>query len=163
MFMRLPLENFQYATTHAYDGVSSGGDSMARARPVVIDTDPGVDDALALILAWASPEIQVGAVTTVAGNVPVETASLNARRLVSLCRPIPVPIIAAGAGAPLAQPLVTATHYHGDDGLGDVAEWPLAMVELASVSAIDVLVDAARREASPLTLIALGPRTHVAR
>src|SRR4249920_775583 len=107
MSMTLPLGFCAYATTHAYDGVTTGGDSMARARPVLIDTDPGVDDALALLLAWGSPEISVEVLTTVAGNVPLEAATANARRLVALRQPSPVPLIAAGAAAPLGRPLVT--------------------------------------------------------
>jgi inosine-uridine nucleoside N-ribohydrolase len=122
-----------------------------------------VDDALALLLAWASPEIAVHALTTVAGNVPLEAATANACRLVALCRPSPVPLIAAGAAAPLARPLVTATHYHGDDGLGDVADWPVATVELAPASASEVIAQTARRRGRDLTLIALGPLTNVAR
>jgi inosine-uridine nucleoside N-ribohydrolase len=122
-----------------------------------------VDDALALLLAWASPEIAVHALTTVAGNVPLEAATANACRLVALCRPLPFPLIAAGAAAPLARPLVTATHYHGDDGLGDVADWPVATVELAPASASEVIAQTARRRGRDLTLIALGPLTNVAR
>ena len=122
---------------------------MTRGRSVVIDTDPGVDDALALLLAWASPEISVRAVTTVAGNVPLDAATANARRLVALCRPSPLPAIAAGAAAPLARPLVTATHYHGDDGLGDVTDWPPTMADLAPVGATELIVEAARVSARP--------------
>ncbi len=133
-----------------------------RARPVVIDTDPGVDDALALLLAWGSPEIAVRALTTVAGNVPLPAATTNACRLVALRRPTPVPVIAAGAAAPLARPLVTATYYHGDDGLGDAADWPAGMADLAPVSATEVIAETARRLGPELTLIALGPLTNVA-
>jgi purine nucleosidase/pyrimidine-specific ribonucleoside hydrolase len=136
---------------------------MTRARPVVIDTDPGVDDALALLLAWGSPEISVGALTTVAGNAPLDAATANACRLVALCRPAPAPVIAAGAAAPLVRALVTAADYHGDDGLGDAAGWPTAAVDLAAEDATEVIADAARRLGPDLTLIALGPLTNVAR
>ena len=134
---------------------------MGPARPVVIDTDPGVDDASALLLAWGSPEISVRALTTVAGNAPLDAATANACRLVALCRPSPVPVIAAGAA--LACLLVTATQYHGDDGLGDVAGWPAASMPLAPASAPTVIADAARELGRALTLIALGPLTNVAR
>ena len=136
---------------------------MAHARPVVIDTDPGVDDALALLLAWRSSEISVRALTTVAGNVPLDAATANACRLVALCRPSPVPMVAPGAAAPLTRPLVTATHYHGDDGLGDVADWPRATVDLAPMSAPALIGEAAGRFGRDLILIALGPLTNVAR
>jgi inosine-uridine nucleoside N-ribohydrolase len=136
---------------------------MTCARPVVIDTDPGVDDALALLLAWGSPEISVEALTTVAGNAPLAAATANARRLAALCRPSPVPVIAAGAAVPLTRPLVTAAHYHGDDGLGDAAGWPAATVDVAAEGATEIIADAARRCGPDLTLIALGPLTNVAR
>lgn len=136
---------------------------MARARPVLIDTDPGVDDALALLLAWGSPEISVEVLTTVAGNVPLEAATANARRLVALRQPSPVPLIAAGAAAPLGRPLVTATHYHGDDGLGDVEGWTAATVSVADADAAAVIAKAARELGPDLVLIALGPLTNVAR
>ncbi len=67
------------------------------ASPVLIDTDPGIDDALALLLAWSSPEISVEAVTTVAGNVPVEQGMVNVFRLLALRQPTPRPVIAMGA------------------------------------------------------------------
>jgi purine nucleosidase/pyrimidine-specific ribonucleoside hydrolase len=136
---------------------------VAHARPVVIDTDPGVDDALALLLAWSSPEIAVRALTTVAGNAPLEAATANAARLVALCQPVPRPLIAAGAAAPLVRPLRTAAHYHGQDGLGDVAEWPAAPVDIAPVSARELIANAAAELGEDLVLIALGPLTNVAR
>src|SRR5438034_371704 len=71
------------------------------ASPVLIDTDPGIDDALALLLAWSSPEISVEAVTTVAGNVPVEQGMVNVFRLLALRQPTPRPVIAMGAAVPL--------------------------------------------------------------
>src|SRR5438132_1114026 len=77
------------------------------ASPVLIDTDPGIDDALALLLAWSSPEISVEAVTTVAGNVPVEQGMVNVFRLLALRQPTPRPVIAMGAAEPLARALVT--------------------------------------------------------
>jgi inosine-uridine nucleoside N-ribohydrolase len=135
---------------------------MGHAKPVLIDTDPGVDDALALLLAWGSPEITVQALTAVAGNVPLDAATINAQRLVSLCRPTPIPIVAAGAAYPLSRALVTATHYHGDDGLGDVPGWPAPAARLAPASATDVIAEAARRLGARLTIVALGPLTNLA-
>src|SRR2546422_1775468 len=90
------------------------------AAPVLIDTDPGIDDALALLMGWSSPEISVEAVTTVAGNVPVEQGTVNVFRLLGLRKPTPRPVIAVGAAEPLARPLLTAQRYHGEDGLGDL-------------------------------------------
>ena len=100
--------------------------------PVLIDTDPGIDDALALLFAWNSPEILVEAITTVAGNVSLDAASTNLLRLLALRRPVPRPVVAAGAAGPLARALTTATRYHGEDGLGDLPDWP--PVERAKVA-----------------------------
>jgi purine nucleosidase/pyrimidine-specific ribonucleoside hydrolase len=127
----------------------------------LIDTDPGIDDALALLYGWGSPDLRLAAITTVAGNVPVAEATRNLLRLVALCGIEPPPI-AEGAAAPLDRGLVTATGYHGDDGLGDLPDWPSPPGTLVAQSAAEVIVEAARRAAEPLTLIALGPLTNVA-
>jgi purine nucleosidase/pyrimidine-specific ribonucleoside hydrolase len=129
---------------------------------VVIDTDPGIDDALALLYAWRSPEIVVEAVTTVAGNVTLEHATTNLLRLLALAQPDPAPVVAAGAGGPLARALATATSYHGKDGLGDVDGWPVVDPSTVAPNAVDVLVASARRDGATLTLVALGPVTNVA-
>jgi len=84
--------------------------------PLLIDTDPGIDDALALLLAFGSPECRVEAITTVAGNVEVPLCTRNARRVVAVAAPSRPPWIVEGAAGPLARPLRTATHYHGADG-----------------------------------------------
>jgi inosine-uridine nucleoside N-ribohydrolase len=130
--------------------------------PTLIDTDPGIDDALALLLAWSSPEIRVDAITTVAGNVPLDSASTNVLRLLALRRPTPRPVVAAGAASPLARALTTATRYHGEDGLGDLPDWPPVGPVAASPDAVGVIVDAARRHGRELTLVALGPLTNLA-
>lgn len=132
--------------------------------PAIIDTDPGIDDALALLLAWGSPEVAVEAITTVAGNVPLAVATANAVRLVALRRPAPPPVIAPGADRPLRRPLVTATRYHGRDGLGDVPDWPVpaAPAPADAGAATRIIVETARRLGSRLTLVALGPLTNLA-
>jgi purine nucleosidase len=130
--------------------------------PVLIDTDPGIDDALALLFAWNSPEIQVQAITTVAGNVTVEAASTNLLRLLALRRPVPRPVVAAGAAGPLARALTTATRYHGEDGLGDLPDWPEVERLAGSPTAVEVILDAARRHQRDLTIVALGPLTNLA-
>lgn len=130
--------------------------------PVLIDTDPGIDDALALLFAWSSPEIRVEFITTVAGNVPVAAANTNLARLLALRRPAPRPVAAPGAAGPLARALNTATRYHGEDGLGDLPDWPAAEPLKELPGAVSVMVDAARRYGRELTLIALGPLTNVA-
>ena len=127
----------------------------------LIDTDPGIDDALALLYAWGSADLQLAAITTVAGNVPVADATRNLLRLVAL-RGIQPPPIAEGAAAPLARRLVTATGYHGEDGLGDLPDWPVPPETVVRQTAAELIVETARRMAAPLTLIALGPLTNVA-
>src|SRR5438876_505885 len=132
------------------------------ASPVLIDTDPGIDDALALLLAWSSPEISVEAVTTVAGNVPVEQGMVNVFRLLALRQPTPRPVIAMGAAEPLARALVTGQRYHGEDGLGDLASWPETPKPPLEPDAVSVIIDQARRSQRLLTLVALGPLTNLA-
>jgi inosine-uridine nucleoside N-ribohydrolase len=136
---------------------------MSALIPTVLDTDPGIDDALALMVAWGSPELDVLALTVVAGNVPLADAARNAARLVAARRPARLPRIALGAAAPLRRPLVTATHdQHGSDGLGDAPDWPPVASPPASPSAAETLVALARAHGERLTLIALGPLTNLA-
>src|SRR4029450_9752571 len=87
----------------------------------IIDTDPGIDDALALMLALRSPELRVELITTVAGNVGIETATANARRLLALINPAPWPVVAQGVARPLRRALRTETTFHGRDGLGGLS------------------------------------------
>src|ERR1700693_4441343 len=87
---------------------------------VIIDTDPGVDDALALLLAMRTPELKIEAITPVAGNVPLELSLPNALRMVEIAGRTDIPV-AVGARAPLMRRLVTATYAHGENGLGGAA------------------------------------------
>jgi len=130
-------------------------------RRALIDTDPGIDDALALLLAWGSPEWTVEVVTVVAGNAPLEACARNVFRLLDLRRPLPAPLVATGAARPLARPLRTAA-YHGGDGLGDLPDWPPVEPRVASVDAPGVIVEAATRYGGGLTIVALGPLTNLA-
>src|SRR5437867_5284171 len=125
-------------------------------RYALIDTDPGIDDALALLLAWSSPEWTVEVVTVVAGNVSMKAGTLNVFRLLELRRPSPAPLVASGAAAPLARPLRIAP-YHGTDRLGDLLDWPPAELHVGSADAPGVLVDAAPRRGRRLTIVAPGP------
>src|SRR5919204_3319122 len=117
---------------------------IPRVTRAVIDTDPGIDDALALLLAWASPEMTVDAITTVAGNVPVDIGTTNVFRLLALRPPRQRPVVAVGAAAPLARKLNTATRYHGEDGLGDLPDWAAVTPATDRRDAAAVIVDAAR-------------------
>src|SRR5262245_35654820 len=136
---------------------------MSALTPTVLDTDPGIDDALALLLAWGSPELDVLALTVVAGNAPLASTARNAARLVAVRRPARLPQIALGAAAPLRKPLVPVPpDQHGNDGLGDVPNWPPVASPPVSPSAAETLVALARAHAERLTLIALGPLTNLA-
>jgi len=141
------------------DASTAGSDSLTL---LVIDTDPGVDDALALLLAWGSPGVRVEAITTVAGNVPLGQCTVNLFRLLALRRPEPWPLVAAGAEAPLARPLKTAEGYHGADGLGALGDWPEVEARPGPPGAVELLVEKARHHGARLTLVALGPLTNIA-
>ncbi len=130
------------------------------ARQIIIDTDPGLDDALAILLALASPELEVVGLTAVAGNVPLALTATNARRICELAGRRNVPVF-AGCAQPLVRPLVTAT-VHGETGL-DGAALPAPTMPLQPEHAVDWLIDTVM--AAPdqaLTLCALGPLTNVA-
>ncbi len=131
-------------------------------RKIIIDTDPGQDDAVALLLALASPdELEVLAVTAVAGNVPLALTARNARSVRELAGAGHVPVH-AGCDAPLERGLVTAEHIHGKTGL-DGADLPEPTLPLASMGAVEAIVHHVRREPpGTVTLCPLGPLTNVA-
>jgi inosine-uridine nucleoside N-ribohydrolase len=129
-------------------------------RHVLIDTDPGVDDALALILALASPELRVEAVTTVAGNVSLERASVNALRLLEYMGAGDVPV-AAGAAKPLMREARSATDIHGESGLG-AAYLPEPRGRLDSRSAVELILEEVEELGGDLTIVPIGPLTNIA-
>jgi purine nucleosidase len=129
-------------------------------RPIIIDTDPGVDDAVAILLALAAPELDVRGLTVVAGNVELPVAAANARRILELAGRLDVPVH-AGAAGPLRRPLVTATHFHGADGLGGLM-LPEPTMALAEAHAVDFIIDTLRGADEPVTLCPLGPLTNIA-
>jgi purine nucleosidase len=127
---------------------------------IVLDTDPGIDDALAILYLAARPEAEIVAVGSVHGNVPAPLAAVNALRVLELVGLQHVPV-AVGARRPLAQPLHTSEHVHGPDGLGGRAGRP-PHTRPTSESAAEQLVRLARAEPGELTLLALGPLTNLA-
>ncbi|MDO5612149.1 MAG: nucleoside hydrolase [Paracoccus sp. (in: a-proteobacteria)] len=131
------------------------------AQKIIIDTDPGQDDAVAILLALASPELQVLGVTAVAGNVPLPLTALNARKVVELSGRADVPVF-AGCDAPMQRRLVTAEHVHGKTGL-DGIELPEPSLPLQDQHAVDFIIDTLRREpAGTVTLVPIGPLTNIA-
>ena len=130
--------------------------------PLIIDTDPGVDDAFAICLAAASPEADLLAVTTTFGNVDLETTTVNARRVLGLLGRDDVPI-GRGAEVPLVHPVSErAEHVHGDDGLGGRAAdfTPLAPEPVARAQ--DLLARTLEAAETPVTVAAIGPFTNIA-
>jgi inosine-uridine nucleoside N-ribohydrolase len=127
---------------------------------VIIDTDPGVDDALALLLAMRSPELKIEAITAVAGNVPLELTLPNALRMVEIAGRTDIPV-AAGAKAPLVRRLVTATYAHGENGLGG-AVFPEPKIKPVSEPAAEFIRQVVRKYPGEVTLITIGPQTNVA-
>jgi len=127
--------------------------------PVVLDCDPGHDDAFAILLAVAEPRLDLLAITTVSGNGTLDRVTDNARRVCTLAG-VAVPI-AAGAGAPLARPAAAAPSIHGASGL-DGPSLPAPTVPLDVRSADALLVDVIAASSVPVTLIATGPLTNIA-
>ena len=128
-------------------------------KKVIIDTDPGVDDAQALLLALRSPALEVLGITTVAGNMPLETTTRNALVVMEHSgREVPV---YAGATEPLIEPLETAAHAHGQDGLGDVG-FPDPVGRLQDEHAVDFIIRTVMDSADPIHLVSVGPLTNIA-
>lgn len=131
-------------------------------RKIIIDTDPGQDDAVAILLAFASPgDIEVLGITAVAGNVPLHLTEKNARIVCELAGK-PDTRVFAGCSAPMLQPLVTAEHVHGKTGL-DGPQLDDPTMPLESQHAVDFIIETLRNEPSgTVTLCPLGPLTNIA-
>ncbi len=130
-------------------------------RKIIIDTDPGQDDAVAILLALASPELDVLGITAVAGNVPLPLTELNTRKICELAGR-PDMLVFAGCAAPLKRKLVTAEYVHGRTGL-DGPDLPEPTMPLQDKHAVDFIIDTLRAEpAGSVTLCPLGPLTNIA-
>ncbi|WP_041527252.1 nucleoside hydrolase [Paracoccus aminophilus] len=131
------------------------------ARKIIIDTDPGQDDAVAILLALASPELEVLGLSIVAGNVPLALTARNALKICELAGRADLPVY-AGCDRPLKRPLVTAEEVHGKSGL-DGVELPEPQMALQPQHAVDFLIETLRREApGTVTLVPIGPLTNIA-
>lgn len=128
-------------------------------RRIILDCDPGHDDAMAILLAHGTPEISLEALTTVAGNHPLDITTLNARRICTLAG-INVPI-AAGCAAPLLRPLVTAPEIHGYTGL-EGHDWGEPTAGVVPEHAVDVIVDMVMGSPGEITLVPVAPLTNIA-
>ena len=130
-------------------------------KPVILDVDPGHDDAVAIMLACGHPDLNLLAVTTVAGNVPLEKTTRNALRVLSLAGCTGVPV-GAGASEPLERPLHTAEDIHGKSGLDGPEEIPEANFEPDERGAVALIADTLRASPEPVTLVPVGPLTNIA-
>ena len=130
-------------------------------KPVILDVDPGHDDAVALMLACGHPDLDLLAVTTVAGNVPIEKTTRNALRVLALvgCHDVPVGV---GASGPLKRPLHTAEDIHGESGLDGPEELPDADFGPDERGAVELISETLRASREPVTLVPVGPLTNIA-
>jgi len=131
------------------------------AAPIILDCDPGHDDAIALLLALASPELELLAVTTTYGNQTLEKTTANALRVLELAGRSDVPV-AVGAERPLVRDLAVAAHVHGDSGL-DGPVLPAPTAEAVSDDAVAFMRSLVEASPHPVTLLPTGPLTNVAR
>jgi inosine-uridine nucleoside N-ribohydrolase len=152
------LRSFCYAVVLAllaYSGAAATG-----AKKIILDTDPGTDDAMALMLALNSPELDVRAVTVVPGNVTAAQGLENALRMVSLANRCDVPV-AGGAQHPLFQKLITAEFWHGKNGLADI-ELPPSKCKVDARFGPDLIIALVHASPHELTLVPVGPLTNIA-
>jgi purine nucleosidase len=145
-----------FGATQSADALAAGGG----AQNIIIDTDPGVDDAFALLLAMRSSELKVVAVTAVAGNVPLSLTLPNALRLVEIAGRQDIPV-AGGASSPLIRKLVTAAYAHGNNGLAGV-EFPPARLQPVKEPASDLICRMVRENARNICIVGIGPLTNIA-
>lgn len=142
-------------------------------KPVILDMDPGVDDALAILLAMRAPELEVKAITVVSGNIKLELCARNVLKVFDILEidDINAPIVAVGAEHPIRKEPINVPSIHGCDGLGELdrfretdgsKRYPDPKIEKSSIPAVDVILDMADKFADSLTLIATGPLTNIA-
>ena len=127
---------------------------------IIIDTDPGVDDALAFLLALASPEIKLEALTTTQGNVTIEKATRNALSVLELANASHIPV-AQGSVLPLVQPLRASDAVHGASGIGN-SKLPEPRTKLVSGHAVDYLIERVLAEPGEISIFPIGPLTNIA-
>ena len=129
-------------------------------KRIIIDTDPGVDDALAFLLALASPEVKLEALTTTQGNVTVDKATRNALSILELGRASHIPV-AAGSMLPLVGPLRASAYVHGESGIGE-SKLPEAQAKPVSQHAVDFLIERVLAEPNEISIFPIAPMTNIA-
>ncbi|MGQ9493130.1 MAG: nucleoside hydrolase [Anaerolineae bacterium] len=131
------------------------------SQPILIDTDPGIDDAMAILFALCSPELEVRALTTVHGNADAVQTARNARQILELAGRSDIPV-AMGAARPLIRPFAgVVKEVHGANGLGDVA-LPAPKMPLLDIPAACLIVQQVKAAPGELTILTLGPLTNLA-
>ena len=136
------------------------GNATGDPKPVIIDADPGTDDAMAILLALNSPELDVKAITVVPGNVTAEAGLENALRLVALAGRCDIPV-SGGAQHPLKQKLITAEFWHGRNGLADI-ELPASKCRADPRFGPDLIIELVHKHPHQITLVPIGPETNIA-
>jgi len=134
--------------------------AMGASKKIILDTDPGTDDAMAMMLALHSPELDLRAITVVAGNVTTAQGLDNAMRMVSLANRCDIPV-AAGAVHPLLQRLITAEFWHGKNGLANI-ELPPSKCKPSERFAPDLIIQMVHASPQAITLVPVGPLTNIA-
>jgi inosine-uridine nucleoside N-ribohydrolase len=127
---------------------------------IILDTDPGLDDALALFLALASPEVQLVAITTVSGNVHIDLTTRNALTLLELTGRTDIPL-ARGCDRPIIRQPVIADYVHGHNGLGGI-ELPEPQLQPVSQHAVDLIIEKVMAAPREIILVPIGPLTNIA-
>lgn len=135
--------------------------TASRPRRIILDSDPGIDDAMAILLAAQSPELRIEAITVVSGNVLVDQGVENALKLVELAGRTEIPV-ARGEKYPLRKKLITAPIVHGRNGLGET-ELPSPAKTAESRHAVDLIIDLVSAHPGHITLLPMGPLTNIAR
>ena len=141
-------------------GAFVAASASAAPKKIIIDTDPGTDDAMALMLALNSPELDVRAITVVPGNVVAQQGLENALRMASLANRCDIPV-AAGAQHPLFQKLVTAEFWHGKNGLANIDLLP-SKCKVDPLYAPDLIIELVHAAPHEITLVPIGPLTNIA-
>ena len=129
-------------------------------KRIIIDTDPGVDDALTFLLALASPEIKLEALTTTQGNVTLEKTTRNALSVLELGRASDIPV-ASGSMLPLVQPLHASAYVHGESGIGN-SQLPAPQAKTVPGHAVDYLIERVLAEPNEISIFPIGPMTNIA-
>lgn len=129
-------------------------------RRIILDCDPGLDDALAILLAHGDPDIELVAITTVGGNVSLENTTRNALQLAEYLGITEIPV-AAGAAEPLVRVAEDASHVHGAEGMGTV-RLPAPVLAVSPVGAVDLIIETLRGAPGTIHLVATGPLTNIA-